>query len=113
MFGSTTVPEITVKELHERVVKGDIPQLVDVREHFERRVADLPDFGQLHLPAGELLHRMGELDREREIILYCRTGSRSAWAVRYLRHHGFENVTNLRGGVMAWRRDVDPSLRAY
>jgi len=107
------IPEITPTELKARLDDGEVPLLVDVREHFERRIADLPPHDQIHVPTGEFLHRMSELDRDREIVVYCRTGSRSTWAARLLLERGFKQVLNLRGGLMAWRTEVDPSLRAY
>jgi len=107
------VPELSPTELNARFEAGDIPVLLDVREHFERRIADLPDHDQKRIPTGDLLSRIGELDRDAEVVVYCRSGSRSAWAVRILLDRGFEKASNLTGGVLAWRRDVDPSLRAY
>jgi adenylyltransferase/sulfurtransferase len=107
------VPEITAAELNARFEAGDAPVLVDVRENFERRIADLPDHEQHRIPTGEFLTRMGEVDRDADIVVYCRSGSRSAWAVRLLQERGYEKVLNLKGGVLAWREDVDPSLRAY
>lgn len=107
------LPEIAPTDLKARLDEGDDPLLLDVREHFERRIADLPAHGQLRIPTGELFQRMGELDRNRSIVVYCRTGSRSAWATRLLLERGFTDVVNLRGGVMGWREDVDPTLQAY
>lgn len=107
------IAEITPTELKARLDAGDVPVLVDVREQFEKRIADLPPNGQIHVPTGEFLHRIGELDRDREIVVYCRTGSRSTWAARLLMERGFEQVLNLKGGLMGWRADVDPTLRAY
>jgi adenylyltransferase/sulfurtransferase len=105
--------EITASELKARLDNGDVPVLVDVREQFEQRIADLPPHGQVHVPTGEFLHRVSELDRDQDIVLYCRTGSRSMWAARILVERGFERVLNLKGGMMAWRAEVDPSIRAY
>ena len=107
------LPEISVRELDERMGQGDALLLVDVREPHEREIADLPKAGQLRIPCGELLERVNELEREAPMILYCRSGSRSGWATRELRALGFENVWNLRGGLLAWKDDVDPSIRAY
>lgn len=107
------IPEITATELKARIEGGDAPFLVDVREHFERRIADLPEQGQLRIPAAELLSRVGELDPGRETVVYCRSGNRSAWAVRLLQERGFPRAVNLKGGLQAWREDVDPTLRAY
>jgi adenylyltransferase/sulfurtransferase len=107
------VPDISPGDLKLRLDAGDVPMLVDVREHFERRIADLPEVGQLRIPAGEFLHRLEELDGVRPIVLYCRSGSRSAWAVRIMLERGYEEVFNLRGGILGWRAEVDPTLRAY
>ncbi len=107
------VPEITPTELSARLDAGDALVLVDVRELFERRIADLPENGQHHIPTGELLSRFGEVDQAAEVVVYCRSGQRSAWAVRLLLERGFERVLNLRGGVLGWRQEVDQSLKAY
>jgi adenylyltransferase/sulfurtransferase len=107
------VPEITATELKNRMDEGDAPLLVDVREHFERRIADLPQNGQIRMPIGELMARMGELPRDGEIVIYCRSGNRSAWAVTLMLQRGYAKVFNLKGGVLAWREEVDPSLQAY
>lgn len=113
MTNDADVPEITATELKARLDKGDVPVLVDVREHFERQIADLPEHGQLRIPVGEILQRVGELEAYRGVVVYCRSGSRSAWAVRLLRERGLEKVVNLKGGVLAWRQEVDPTLQAY
>lgn len=107
------IPEITPTELQERLENGDAPLLVDVREAFERRIADLPDHGQLRIPTGEFMQRVDEIDRGREVVLYCRSGSRSEWAARILFQKGFDSVLNLKGGVLGWREEVDPTLQAY
>lgn len=109
----TDVPEITATALKARLDDGDVPLLVDVREHFERRIADIPEHGQVRIPTGEFMARMREIDRNDEIIVYCRSGGRSAWAARVLIERGYPRVLNLRGGVLAWREEVDPTLRAY
>ena len=87
--------------------------VVDVREPFERQIADLPDDGQLRIPVGELESRMDEVDPDAEIVCYCRSGSRSEWAVARLVQAGYEDVRNLKGGLLAWRREVDPDMPAY
>jgi rhodanese-related sulfurtransferase len=107
------LPEITPTELKARLDQGDDPLLVDVREHFERRIADLPENGQLRIPTGELYQRMPEIDRGRTVVVYCRTGSRSAWAARLLLERGYTDVLNLKGGVHAWAEEIDPSLPKY
>ncbi len=107
------VPEITPTELNERFRAGDLPVLVDVRESHEPAIADLPQHGQVLIPTGEFMDRMTELDPEADIVLYCRSGQRSEWAAKLLLQAGFASVLNLRGGVLAWRAEVDPTLRSY
>lgn len=110
----TEVGEISPAELKERLDREQPLVLVDVREPFEAGIADLPRSGETRsIPVGELLERMHELDRDAPLVLYCRTGGRSRWAAEQLVEAGFLSVRNLTGGVMAWRRDVDPSLREY
>ena len=111
--GGPGIPEITATELRARLERADPLVLVDVREPFERDIADLPEVGQLRIPVGEIVERAGELDREAELVLYCRSGSRSGWATQQLLEKGFASVLNLRGGILAWRSEVDPSVRAY
>ncbi|MEM7414547.1 MAG: rhodanese-like domain-containing protein [Gemmatimonadota bacterium] len=107
------VPEITPAELDERIKSGDVPLLVDVREPFEVEIADLPAHGQVRIPTGEFGARFSEIDPEADVVIYCRSGARSAWAVAILMQQGYERVTNLQGGVLGWREDVDPTLTAY
>jgi rhodanese-related sulfurtransferase len=107
------IPEITAIELKERFDSDSVPVLVDVREPFERDIADLPEVGQVRIPLAEVPGRSGEIPRDREVVFYCRSGSRSGSAVQFLQAQGFEAVVNLKGGVLAWREDVDPGLTAY
>jgi adenylyltransferase/sulfurtransferase len=107
------VPEISATELKQRLDAGDVPVLVDVREYYEADIADLPEVGQLRIPMAELMDRMDEMDKESELVLYCRSGARSDRAVRHLLRHGYTNVLNLKGGMLAWRKEVDPDIPAY
>lgn len=100
-------------DLKERLDRGDPLLLVDVREPFERLLADLPHHGQASIPVKEIPFRGRELDPEAEIVVYCRSGPRSAWATERLMEMGFSRVYNLKGGIMAWRAHVDPTLQAY
>lgn len=107
------IREISPVELKERLDRGDPLVLVDVREPFERQLSDLPEMGQLRIPVKEIPYRGGQLDPEVETIVYCRSGPRSAWATERLMEMGHHNAINLKGGVLAWRSQVDPSLPAY
>ena len=110
---SPGVPEIDPLELKSRMDEGDTPLLIDVREAFERGIADLPDVGQIHMPLASVANRLHELDPGRETVIYCRSGSRSASVVQFMLAQGFETVLNLRGGILLWQETVDPSLTRY
>jgi sulfur-carrier protein adenylyltransferase/sulfurtransferase len=85
--------------------------LVDVREPVETQISEIPG-GQL-IPMGQLSERHAELPRDRELIIYCRSGLRSARAVQFLKGRGFQNVHNLEGGILAWIDRIDPTQRKY
>ena len=85
--------------------------MVDVREKWELDVASIPDVR--HIPMGEVPARLAELDPHQEIVVMCRSGGRSMQVAQFLARNGFENVANLTGGILAWSRDVDSSVRAY
>lgn len=111
--GGGVIEEVDPVELKERLDRGDSLVLVDVREPFERLLADLPDHGQASIPVKEIPFRGRELDPEAEIVVYCRSGPRSAWATERLMEMGFSRVYNLKGGIMGWRSHVDPTLQGY
>jgi molybdopterin/thiamine biosynthesis adenylyltransferase/rhodanese-related sulfurtransferase len=106
----TTVPEIAPRELKSRMDRGDDLFILDVREPHEYQICNLG--GQL-IPLGELSRRVNELDSSREIVAHCRSGKRSAEAVEFLRSAGFRKVLNLKGGILAWSDEVDPSVPKY
>ena len=85
--------------------------LVDVREAWELDIARLPD--ALHIPMAEVPARLGELDRARDVVVMCRSGGRSLSVARYLAAQGYPSVANLTGGILAWAREVDPTLATY
>ncbi len=107
------IREMDPVELKERLDRGDSLVLVDVREPFEWVLSDLPEVGQLRIPVKEIPIRGPGLDPDGEIVVYCRSGPRSAWATERLMEMGFSRVYNLRGGVLGWRADVDPSIPRY
>jgi sulfur-carrier protein adenylyltransferase/sulfurtransferase len=113
MSALSSLPHMTCTELATRLEQEQPLVLVDVREPNEIQIADLPPVGQHRIPVGEFLDRMGELDPEDNIVIYCRSGARSGWAVQQLIEKGFEKVWNLKGGILAWKEEVDPSVQAY
>jgi sulfur-carrier protein adenylyltransferase/sulfurtransferase len=104
------IPQITCTELKQRLDAGDAIVLIDVREQYEWDTGNLEQYGARWIPLDEVLDRTDEIDRNADVVLYCRSGSRSAAAVRQLRMLGFERVLNLRGGIQAWADEVDPDM---
>jgi len=104
--------EITATELDELLKSGADVQLIDVRQPSEYNFARIP--GSKLIPLGEILSRMGELDPDREAIIHCKMGGRSAQAIQALERAGYKGkMRNLRGGITAWSNDVDPKVPKY
>ena len=103
--------DITARELEEKLESGADVHLVDVREPHELEISRLE--GADLIPLGQLAARMHELDSADEIVLFCKAGTRSARALEVLASAGFRKMKNLKGGINAWAREVDPSLPVY
>jgi sulfur-carrier protein adenylyltransferase/sulfurtransferase len=104
------VPDITPTELKARLDCGDDIYILDVREPHEYQICNI---GGHLIPLGELARRAAELDSSKEIVAHCRSGKRSAEAVDFLRKAGFRKISNLKGGILAWSDEVDPSVPKY
>jgi sulfur-carrier protein adenylyltransferase/sulfurtransferase len=104
------IPEITPVDLKARQDRGDDLFILDVREPHEYQICHLN--GKL-IPLGELPRRVNELDSSREMVVYCRSGKRSADAIQFLQKAGFKKLWNLKGGTLAWSDQVDPSMPKY
>ena len=105
------VPEITVEELKAKIDRGDDFFLLDVREPNEYQICKIA--GAKLIPLGELSQRTGELDSNRELVVHCKVGVRSAKAVSLLQERGFTRASNLKGGILAWIDRIDPSQSKY
>ena len=103
--------EIGARELARRREAGDDVMVLDVREPHEWQIAHLPDARLI--PLNSLPEHVSELDSSREIVLYCHHGQRSMRALQFLRQAGFRKLSNLRGGIDAWSREVDPGVPRY
>lgn len=99
------------KELAVRLKEKRPPRLVDVREPVEQQVSHLP--GAENIPVEALLLRLQNADRNEEIVLFCRTETRSRRGRRLLQAAGFTNVRVLRGGINAWVSEIDPEMNSY
>ena len=108
----TQIPEISVTELKQRLDSGEDIQIIDVREAHEVAVASLPN--TTHIPLGQVLNRMSEIDPDRETVVHCKMGGRSAKAIEALKRSGFKgSLMNLKGGITAWSNEVDPTVPKY
>lgn len=110
--GNDSEKEITVKKLKNILdSKGKKILLIDVRESDEYRIANIQ--GAQLIPLRRLKIEAGKIDASKDIYVYCKTGGRSTEAVRILKELGFTKVKNVKGGIDAWRKEVDPSLPNY
>jgi adenylyltransferase/sulfurtransferase len=105
------VPTMTVHELKELRDAGDDHFLLDVREPHEQAICRID--GATLIPLGELENRTSELPNHKRILVHCKSGGRSARAVSKLRELGFEDVWNVSGGIIAWAREIDPTMAEY
>jgi adenylyltransferase/sulfurtransferase len=103
--------DVTAAELAELVRSGRPPFILDVRNPEEFQICRIP--GSQLLPLPELAQRFGELDRDRETVVHCKSGMRSAKAIAFLRQQGFTKLRNLKGGMLAWANQVDPAMPKY
>ena len=104
------IPQITPKELKQKLDANDGVFVLDVREPHEYQIANL---GAKLIPLGDLPARTGELDKNAEIVIHCKSGGRSQRASEFLAQNGFKNVSNLAGGILAWSNDIDPTIAKY
>jgi molybdopterin/thiamine biosynthesis adenylyltransferase/rhodanese-related sulfurtransferase len=103
--------EISARELYEHLKDNRSLLLLDVREPHELEISRIE--GAMLIPLGQLSARLSELDKAAEIVVFCRTGSRSNHALEILRKAGFWDVKNLKGGINAWVREIDLNFPMY
>jgi molybdopterin/thiamine biosynthesis adenylyltransferase/rhodanese-related sulfurtransferase len=105
------VAEITVEELKARLDRGEAIYILDVRNPEEFQIGRIP--GSVLLPLPQLGQRFAELPRDREMVVHCKSGMRSAKAIHFLRQQGFQRLKNLKGGILAWAERIDPTVPRY
>jgi adenylyltransferase/sulfurtransferase len=105
------IPEISPGEYVRRRDAGENLLLLDVREPYEVEIASVP--GALHVPMAQVPERLAEIDRNREVVVLCRSGGRSLRVAMFLQQQGYPRVANLSGGILRWGEELDPSLPAY
>ena len=105
--------EMEPSQLKDQLGSNNPPFVLDVRESFEWDIVNLGDFGSYLIPLGELDQRIDEIPDDREIVVHCRSGVRSAKAANILADNGFSGLHNLSGGILGWIDEVDKSLPKY
>lgn len=103
--------DITPSDFQQKVAGGDSLTLLDIREPWEIELARVD--GAVHIPMGEIPGRLGELDRDRPVVVMCHHGVRSRQVALFLEQSGFQQVLNLAGGIDAWSMEVDPDVASY
>jgi adenylyltransferase/sulfurtransferase len=104
------IPQLSVRDLKKRIDAGENLFILDVREPFEYQIANI---GGKLIPQNEVAQRLGEIDRDREIIVQCKSGGRSQQIAEFLKRSGYDRVVNLAGGILAWSAEIDPKVPKY
>ena len=104
------IPQLSVKGLKQRIDAGEDVFILDVREPYEYQIAQI---GGTLIPQNEVPNRLAEIDRDREIVVQCRSGARSQRIAEYLKQAGYPKVVNLAGGILAWSDEIDPKVQKY
>ncbi len=104
------IPQISVKEYKARRDAGDDIFLLDVREPYEFQIAQI---GGKLIPQNDVPQRLAEIPRDKEIVVHCRSGARSQRIAEFLKQSGYNDVSNLAGGILAWADEIDPSVQKY
>ena len=107
---TNSIPQLTVRELKQRIDAGEDVYILDVRELHEYQIANL---GGKLIPLNDLPQRLAEIDRNREVIVHCKLGGRSQLAAEFLHQAGYPKVVNLTGGILAWADQIDPTMQKY
>ncbi len=107
----TAVKEVSVQELRAWLDQKEPFQLIDVREPYEYEIAEIG--GEL-IPLNEIEAQPDKISSEKKVVIHCRSGKRSASAIRLLeKKYGFSNLYNLKGGILAWADEIDPGMAKY
>jgi rhodanese-related sulfurtransferase len=107
----TDIPALDVEKLRDMLASPTPPLVLDVREKWEADICSLP--GSTLIPLASLPQRFAELPKDRQIVVHCHHGGRSARAVAFLQQQGFADVFNLTGGIHDWSQRIDPAVKTY
>ncbi len=104
------IPQLSVKDLKQRIDGGEDVFILDVREPYEYQIAQI---GGKLIPQNDVPQRLAEIPRDREIVVQCRSGARSQKIAEFLKQSGYTQVVNLAGGILAWSDEIDPKVQKY
>lgn len=102
--------EVTVTELKDLKDGNADFQLIDVREDHELEICEI---GGEHIPMGDIMDNLDKIATDKQVIIMCRSGARSGSVCNALETQGFDNVYNLKGGILAWANEIDPEMEQY
>jgi rhodanese-related sulfurtransferase len=103
--------EVTVSELKMMMDNQEDYQLIDVREPFEFEIANIG--GEL-IPMAEVPENLDKISKDKKVVIHCKSGARSGNIINYLEsQHGYDNLYNLKGGILAWADQIDTSIQKY
>ncbi|MBA3971970.1 MAG: rhodanese-like domain-containing protein [Bacteroidetes bacterium] len=102
--------EITVSELKKLKDTDADFQLIDVREEHELEICEI---GGIHIAMGEVMDNLSQISKDKQVVIHCRSGARSGAICQALEANGYNNVYNLKGGIIAWSTEIDPSVTKY
>ena len=105
------IEEITVSELNKKISNKEEFILLDVRTDSEYYLSNIE--GSVHIPMNNVPNKLDSLDSNKEIIVQCKSGVRSARICEFLLQNGYSNIKNLHGGIVAWAEQIDPSIIVY
>jgi rhodanese-related sulfurtransferase len=105
------IRQLSARELSDKLAGPAKPVVLDVREPWELAVCHLPD--AVNIPMGQIPARAEELPKDIEIVVMCHHGVRSQHVALFLQGQGFDKLYNLKGGIAAWSREVDPKMPTY
>ena len=105
------IQEIDVKTLNEKISNKENFILLDVRTDSEYFLSNIE--GAIHIPMNDIPNKLNTIDKSKEIIVQCKSGKRSAKVCQFLLNNNYENVRNLKGGIIAWANEIDPTIMVY
>ena len=106
----SAIPQMSVRELKQRLDQGTAPVIIDVREPHEYQICNL---GARLIPMNAVPARLNEIPRDQEVVIQCKSGGRSQMVADFLVKSGYTKVSNLAGGILAWATEIDPTLQKY